>query len=198
MTKHYKALTFALLGTVLVFGLSLLIAGNFSKIANAAISVFSPTTCYTASATSSPAYMTTGAATSTVSCFLGAEGARTATIAVEVNASSTLSVFDHYIEESMNGIDWFPVSAPQSASSSPVFSPALKSTFTYTFASSTIGATALGASSNQLGVNGTNNRNHYSFDVPVRMKYVRVISALAPSSASGAVWAQIISRQDTN
>jgi hypothetical protein len=156
--------------------------------AKASLSTFVRSDCYTAAATSSPAYQTPGNATSTVTCKLGVDGADKASVIVEVNASSTASIWNIYAEESMDGQDWFPIASNQSASTSPIVDVTTRSYASFTFASSTIGG-ALGGT-NSVGINGTNNRNHYVFDVPIRMKQVRVYSAL--SGANGAIWVQII------
>src|SRR3990167_5151546 len=80
-------------------------SGLYTQVARAAVAYFNPSTCYTGSATTSVAYMTPGTATSTVTCVLGEEGARSAVIAVQVTASSTNTQYRFGAEESMNGID---------------------------------------------------------------------------------------------
>src|SRR3990167_1251002 len=185
-----------LYGSTLALVLAIMyLFGVHTMIASASISVFSPSNCYTAAATSTLTYMTPGTATTTKSCALGLEGAHTAVVEVQVNASSTSSVFNTYIEESMDNLDWYPV---QEATSSIPFVLTTRPYATFTFASSTIGGTASGVSSNRLGVSGTDNRNHYTLNVPVRMKYVRVFTALGLGGTNGGVWMQIIPRQDIN
>lgn len=168
----------------------------------AAISNFTPTTCYSASATSSPTYMTPGVATSTTGtggCFLGLEGARTASLVIQYNASSSAtSKFNTIVEESMDGKDWYAVALDQIATTSVTVSPSTKGLFEYTFASSTAGAAASGSAGNHLGVNGTNNRNQLVIDVPTRMKYLRAFTSLQTGGTNGAAWMQIIPRVDTN
>ena len=134
--------------------------------------------CYTSSATSTLSYMTDGTATTTLSC-LGV-GPGEATLTVIANASSTGTTYVFYVEESSNGQDWFPVS-----STTPSSSFSFQDVGVYeriVFASSTIGATALGASLNQEGAGGTNNRNHYLIDIPLRLQHVRVHAALASTT----------------
>jgi len=68
------------------------------------------------------------------------------------------------------------------------------------FASTTIGQTGLGASDAEQGIGGENNRNHYTFDIPVRMQYVRAIAVNVASSSDevesglgeGGVWMHIL------
>ncbi len=165
------------------------------ELTRAAISAFR-TDCYSAAATSTLAYMTPGTATTTTGCNLYIDGARTATANIVVNASSSLAVFNVYVEESMDGQDWFPVAPIQVGSTSVAFNAGLRAFTSFTFASSTIGQTGIGVGSNTLGVNGTHNRNHYTFDIPVRMKRVRILTTL--TGANAGVWQQIVPRTDTN
>ena len=146
------------------------------------------TDCITASATSTLTYMTIGTATTTVTCSMGGDGAQSAVLAIEVNASSTASLFNVYTEESMNGIDYYPINNNQTASTSNPFNIAQRGYSTFAFASSTIGGVLAG--SNSIGVNGTNNRNHYTLNVPVNMKYVRAY--IYVTGANAGVWMQII------
>lgn len=199
MTHTKNAIIIAVVTLALV-GAAIVIFGQ--AVANAAIANFSPNNCYTAAATSTLGYMTPGTGTTTATCNLGFEGARSAAVAVEVNASSSITTYQFYTEESMNNQDWFPVTPNVVASTTnPTFLTA-KGYVQLQFSSSTIGATGLGSSLNGTGVDGTNNRNHYLFEVPVHMRYVRVNAALAsstiPSIQNGAVWMQIIPRQDIN
>ena len=172
------------------------VLGAYSLIARAAISAFYPSTCYTAAATSSPAYMSPGLATSTVECNLGGDGARTAVVRVQANATSTATTFNFYVEESMDSIDWYPITQEQTSSTTNPFNVGVRAYTTFTFASTTIGGTSVALSGNRLGVSGENNRNHYTFEVPVRERYVRVYAGL--TGAGGAVWMHILPRVDVN
>lgn len=165
--------------------------GLNTLLAKASALVFK-TDCYTAAATSTLAYMTPGTATTTVTCPMGSDGADSASLAIQVNASSTASVFNVYVEESMDGQDWYPIGAPDTASTTP-YNLSLRAYSTFTFASSTIGGSRsalLGASTTYQGYEAEDNRNHYLLDVPVRMKRVRAYTGM--TGASGAVWMQII------
>ena len=196
-TVHFVAIVGLMLVT------ALFIAFSFGQpLVKAAIQAFSPSNCYTAAATSTQSYMTFGTATTTLACNMGNDGANTAVVTAVLNASSTDTIYNFYVEESMDGQDWFPVSANQSASTTEPFNLNISAYTYYKFASSTVGGAAQGASSNLLGVSGTNNRNHISFNVPVRMERVRVYAALAsstiPDIRNGAVWMQIVPRQSVN
>ena len=200
-----------ILGSITITALLIIgyISGIYTKMAMAAISIFSPSTCYTNLATTSPAYMTPGTATSTVSCNLGIEGAKAAVLTVQVNATSTNTLYKVFVEESWDGIDYYPVSMNQTASTTGIggtFDASVGGSISYKFASTTtINGAGVGASTS-LGVNGTNNRNHFEVDIPVRLRYVRAYAVLpsppitnaATSSYNGAIWMQILPRQDIN
>jgi len=190
--------------------------GAWTQIVRAAISAFSPPTCYTNAATTTPAYMTPGTATSTVTCNLGSEGARTATIIAEVNATSTNSKYKIFVEESYDGIDYFPTVINQTASTteaSQTFDASVTGSVSYKFAStSTLNGVAVGGVGS-AGINGTNNRNHFMVDVPVRLRYVRAYAVIpsptmslgcydgvcnATTSYNGAIWMQILPKVDVN
>jgi len=131
-----------------------------------------------------------GTATSTVSCPLGRQGndkPDIATVIVVVNASSTATKLDFFVEESLDNIDWFPIAADlRTFATSTLAGDELpiniRPFFSAVFASTTIGQTALGASDASQGLDGSDNRNHYMFDIPVRLEYVRVIGVAAPTS----------------
>lgn len=187
-----------LLAGVIALTITIVLALSFYTKAKGAISSFTPSTCYTAAATSTLSYLTAGTGTTTVSCLVGPDGASTARLNVEVNASSTSSQFNFNAEESMDNQDWYPITLPQGATTTSPFNVSARYTYTAIFASSTIGGTGNTVSLNGLGVNGTINRNHYSFDIPVTMRYVRVYSSLPAGSTSGGVWMQILPRQNIN
>ena len=205
MKKTLNRKMFSSVLAVLLIGAGFLFysMGIHAKIAKATSLIFAPSNCYTASATSSPVYMTPGTATTTLECSMGYDGRREAVLAIQINASSTATRFDILIEESMDGQDWYPISMNQTASTTNPFSLTTRGTMTAKFASSTIGGNALGVSTNRLGVSGTDNRNHYSATIPVRMRQVRSVVTLAPYDAfpsqsttspsqNAAVWQQII------
>ena len=196
MTLTTKRVLAVIISLAIISGLVFVFGGQKLK---AAISNFSPSTCYSAAATSTLEYITATASTTVVSCNVGPDGARTATVLLVVNASSTASIFQAYIEESMNNLDWYPVASnafPGSASTTSQMDITTRAYTQFTFASTTIGGVANSSNGSRLGVNATNNRNHYVFDVPVRMRYVRVYTVV--SGANAGVWTQILPRQDIN
>lgn len=178
--KYYIFLLLVLVGIVLAF--------QNPGVVKASLSAFVRQDCYTSSSTSSPAYQTPGTGTSTVTCNLGGDGADKAVVNIVVNASSTASIWNIYVEESMDGQDWFPVSPNQRASTTNPFNLNAAGYASFAFASSTVGGSVGGT--NSVGVNGTNNRNHYTLEVPVRMKRVRVYSGV--TGGNGSTWMQIV------
>ena len=193
-------------GVIMAVVLGVYFSGLYTKLAGAVGQSFSPADCYTAAATSTLTYMTIGTATTTVTCGLGLNGASSATLLVMVNASSTNTTLNIYAEESLDGQDWFPISQDQTASTSAPFTMAVRQYSTLVFASSTISGSA-GVVANGIGLSGTNNRNHYQIDVPVKMKRVRAYTVVPVPSTygtgltgtttyNGAVWMQIVPRSD--
>ena len=111
----------------------------------------------------------------------------------------------------MDGQDYYPVGQNQISSTTNPFTLNTRAFASFKFASSTIGGTvlasglnSLGASTTALGFNQTHNRNHYSWDIPVRMRYVRAFATIGTSTTqvigtgNGAVWMQIVPRQEVN
>src|SRR3990167_92219 len=145
--------------------------------------------------------MTAGTATTTVTCGMGNDGAKSAVLVVEVNASSTATSFNIYPEESMDGVDWFPIAINQNSSSTDPYNLTQRTFYEFIFASSTVGGVGAGvglkgASTSYAGYTALNDRNHYVLDVPTRMKQVRAYAVIPVGSAAGAVWMQIIPRKE--
>src|SRR3990167_355779 len=192
----------SIVAVLLFVGIASYFSGVHTVLVKAASIVFSPPNCFMAiggvkaTATSTLNYMTPGTATSTVTCELGTDGSKSAVLVVEVNATSTNTTYVLGVEESMDSQDWFPVTLGQIASTTNPFnlSVVAPGRFQYQFASSTIGGVAV--TTGTLGVAGTNNRNHFSLDIPVRMDRVRVWASLATTTGdagdNGAVWMKII------
>lgn len=160
--------------------------GAHTMIARGAVSVFSPSTCYTAAATTTLSYMTAGTATTTVTCPLSFEGADSATLALWVQASSTSSVIVGQIEYSDNGIDWYQNNQDIFAAGAIAIATPSNS-FTWTYASTTVGGAGVGASTNT---------GAKLVKVATPTKWVRVI--LSNTGTNVGVWAKLIPRQPVN
>lgn len=145
----------------------------------------------TATATSTPSYMTQGTATSTITYdsynLVGTNqpvvsdptGAADAALEVQFIASSTSSVLNIAIERSDDNLDWyqdeysFPVST-STIGSSNINSPF---SFSWTFASSTVG-----------GQPNSGNRIGKILYVATPTRYTRAVFTL--TGTPGAVWAK--------
>ncbi len=142
--------------------------------------------------TSTPVYMTAGTATTTATCYLGNDGVQEAVVQVALTASSTNTTVVVGVEESMDGVDWYPVLVPgqENATTSPVLDLDTTGTYSFQFASSSFGGGAQVA---------TDNFDLRAFSVPVRMKQVRAFASLASTTGhltnkNGAVWLGIVPR----
>lgn len=212
MTKRQElltSLTIAGVAFVIITALSLYFGTFTAGVAHANPSKLQqPTACSTQGtsatslATTSPSYMRWGFATTTATCNManagdGTEVFDTAVVAINFSASSTRSNLVGGIEQSMDGIEWYPISAPQAATTTETFSLNPTGQFTWFYASSTNGGTGVAATT------GTSSR---ALKVPVDMKHVRVWFALASTTGnggslasginSGAVWASIIGKTE--
>lgn len=149
-------------------------------------------------ATTSISWQTAGTATSTVECIVGygLAAAQEAVVLVQINASSTDTTYLFYAEEANNASDWYPIIMTENTTTTPNIRLTKDGAWQYKFASTTVGGANIGRGI--LGYNGTNNRDNLSFNVPVRMKRVRVYATVASSTTgsngagSGGVWMQIL------
>jgi hypothetical protein len=148
----------------------------------------------TNAATTSPAYMTPGTGTSTTPVFDAyaqtlnggvTSKADTAGLLVLFTASSTNTVLNASVEYSQDGIDWyrnFVVDPNQTGTSTaPVFSVGNPYSFSWQFASSTVGGTAVAS---------TSNRSTAALLIPTPFRYTRVVFTM--TGTAGAVWAQLV------
>jgi len=165
------------------------------------------TTAKTATATTSPTYIIAAQGTSTVvydSYQLNGtnqddRGNRwltdTAAMKIQVNASSTSSVITtrfEYADGTESGTSCITTPASCAWYSGDLFMPLGVSTttnrITWTFASSTIGG--ISSAQGLPGINGTNNRNQWLFNVPTPLRYVRAITTV--TGANATVWVEIV------
>lgn len=152
-----------------------------------------PTT-QTSTATTSPAYMTAGNATSTL--LFDSYGSGTpkisdqATLLIQFSASSTVSVLNTNLEYSQDGIDWYQdggVMENNFATTTKPFSITQVNQFSLQFASSTAGLPA-----NKL----TDSTTTRAIFVRTPTRFVRAVFTLPVGSTPGGVWAQwLASRQ---
>lgn len=158
--------------------------------------LFFPLTAQTNTATTSPAYMTPGTATSTLTYDSYAVGQPKAndfaTLLVQFAGSSTAAVLGLNFEYSQDGIDWYKdnIVGEQGAVSttSPTIIPSITNSISWTFASSTPGGVAV--------TNANSATSTKAFKIPVPVRFVRVIHSI--TGANGAVWSQIVPARQSN
>lgn len=151
----------------------------------------------TSSATTSPAYLGIGTATSTVrydsqqidgtnQTYNGNTWATdSAVLLIQFTASSTSSILTVAIECSVDGIDWYQACNPQQvATSTTSLAPVPK--YTWLFASSTPGG---------VPFNTTNvNRDTRAITIQTPTRYTRAVFTM--TGAAGAVWASILPKKE--
>lgn len=145
----------------------------------------------TATATTSPQFMTAGTATTTeqFDAQTGTTQAmKQAALMVQFTASSTASVLSCQIERSMDAIDWYQDNyignATSTASTIPV---AGIRQISWTFASTSQGGGVIAA---------TNNRGLKMFYVDTPTRYTRAVCGV--TGAAGAVWMKFIGKREQN
>lgn len=137
-----------------------------------------PASVATSAATTTPAYLAIGTATSTLTFDSYAQGQTKATdkgvLLVQAVASSTSSVYLFTFQYSQDGIDWYSDNTqPATTTSTVVTAPQV---FTFTAAGTATSSRAIPVS------------------FPTR--YVRVVTSI--TGAAGAVWQQIVPQRQSN
>ncbi len=176
---------------ITVASLVVLVGGLMYTKTTKANPLFFPATVQTSSATTSPAYMTAGTATSTLTwdsyAALGTyTGTLKSTLLIQLVASSTATVLTTNIEYSQDGIDWYQSNGLFAAGFSTTTNPidiGQVNQFKFAFASSTAGLAGLATTT------ATTTR---AIPVVVPTRFVRAIFSLAPGSTAGAVWGQFV------
>lgn len=136
-------------------------------------------------ATTTPAYMTPGTATSTLTNNICASDRTVALdrlfLAMQFTASSTATNLTGAIEGSIDGVDWYPIPFGTVASTSPSLTIQSTGAFNWQFASSTPGGGTLAS---------TTNRIMKIIEVPTWVRYTRVWTGV--TGGNGAFWGQFI------
>jgi hypothetical protein len=149
----------------------------------------------TSTATTTPAYMTPGTATSTLSfdSQVGiAQSVDSAILAIQFTGSSTESTLFTQLEYSQNGIDWFLDRQYANGTSSQVFN--LNQQNIYSFK---VGTTTTGGLPGAPSIATTTTA---VINVRTPMRYVRAVFTLPQVTErfNGAVWAQFIGKREAN
>lgn len=145
----------------------------------------------TADATTTIPFMTPGTGTTTTAVFDSfANGANAypdrAALLTQFTASSTSSILGIRLEYSQDNIDWYSDNLNSNATTSFANSITSASTFTWTFASTTPGAGAV----------GNTNRSSKVIFINVPTRYIRAVYTI--TGANGGVWGSIIPQRQSN
>lgn len=157
-------------------------------VASAAPSIFADIKT-TAAATSTLQYMSPGAATTTITYdSLNGDAAKINSLNVvfQYTASSTAPVLLARLEDSQDGIDWYPRTVVAAvATTSLMTTPANVMSFTL-------------STTTDNGGSGTGNRVHESFTVAAPLRWVRVIFYVPQGTSNGGLWAEMVPVKETN
>lgn len=145
----------------------------------------------TAEATTTVALMTPGTATTTTAVFDSfAAGANAypdrAALLTQFTASSTNSILGIRLEYSQDNIDWYADNLNENATTSAVNSINTASSFSWTFASTTPAAGAI----------GNTNRSSKVIFINVPTRYIRAVYTI--TGGNGGVWGSIIPQRQSN
>jgi hypothetical protein len=164
---------YSLAGAVALVAIGMLLLASSAH----ANPLYFPPTAQTSSATSSPAYMTSGAATSTLSYDAYQAGVTKAVdkgvVLIQTVASSTSSAYTFAVQYSQDNVDWYQDNT-LATSTNPNIGNAQNFTFT-----------AAGTATTSRAI---------SISFPTR--YVRVQASVL--GAAGAVWMQIVPQRQAN
>jgi len=160
----------------------------FAGTALANSSFFLPNTP-TATATTTVAYMTPGTGTTTLSydSFQGGQYRSTdkSVMLIQFTASSTLGILNWRYEYSVDGVDWYGDSLNVSTSTSvqSAFNVAPFTTYTWTYASSTLGTSVSGTAFKAV-------------TVPTPTRYFRAVFTDPIGAGNASVWAQFVPQRE--
>jgi len=161
---------------------------SFPGSAHANPSKFAPTK-ETAAATTTLAYMSPGAATTTISYdSLDGDSVKIdeLTIGFQYTASATAPTLNVRLEDSRNGIDWYP----RAREVFPVL-PGITATTTLMTTPFNSLSFVLSTTTDNGG-SGTFARIHESFTVKAPMRYVRAVFFVPTGGGNGGLWAQFM------
>lgn len=160
---------------------------------------YSGTKARSAIATSSATYLPAGAATSTIiydSYEAGgtnqANGGNltipdSVAILLRGTASSTATIVNAACEYSEDTIDWYQSEVGSTPTTTGPFNIGLPYTFTFTYASSTVGG---------AGLTSNNSAIQKVFNCPVPLRYVRVVVTTQGNNAT--IWTAIVPKKQRN
>ncbi len=198
---------FALFGLVVVAGLVAFTLVFKPDLAKGSVTVFTPQNCYTAAATGTPVVVGVGSATTTLACDLGYEGAQEATLEIIYAASSSAAILVTQIEyadvtpgvncaTNQNGCTWYANNQDVFAAGAIAIATPSNS-FTWTFASSTIGGvTPLSSPPCFAGQLNRGDCSNKIVSINAPTQYVRAV--FSATVAPAAIRAKIVPRTPVN
>lgn len=178
---------------IIIFVAFLLMAFAFTAHANP---FYTGTKAQTSSATTTPAYLSPGIATSTLVYDSYEQNGtnqpnsdnvtlpNVVAVALQGNASSTLTTIAIACEFSDNNIDWYQ-NEIYPASSTGALNLSVPATFSFVFSSTTVD-----------GIQISPSRYQKLFECPVPLRYVRAV--ITDTGAGASVWATIIPTKQRN
>lgn len=178
--------------TYIALGL-LVFAGmvSFGSFAKANPSYF--VRCQTASATTTVAYMSPGAATTTLTmpssqCNMsGVTAVDSAILHIQYTASSTGPTLVFRVEHSQDGVDWYPETVALAANATSTQLSGDSATYKWIMATST-----------DNGGSGTSARLMRSYTITTPTAYTRVIFSVPASGGNGALWASLVAKEQAS
>lgn len=169
---------------------------SMAQFAGASPSYLIPCTA-TATATSSPTFMTAGTATTTLACNIQTgttQAFNNGYLLVQFTGSSTASKINIAFEHStVEGIDWYADETIGEAQQNGISTTtrtvdvSQPNVYSLSFASTTVGGT---------GTTTATNFKVFNFNAPINR--VRAIITMPAGSQNGAVWAQIVGKRENN
>ena len=185
-------LAVVVLGVVLFFNVQKTRA-NLSRVQE-------PTSCSTQGttatvlSTTTRAFIIAGTATTTATCNMTRAGSGTeifdvASLQILFSGSSTVSTLNIDIQDSVNGVDWYPRSmgwnvATGVASTTPSLGQI--QTYTLTFASTTADRSAVTNANSTVAAR--------SILLPTQATFIRAVFTVPIGSANGSVWANFVGK----
>lgn len=148
------------------------------------------TACGSLTATTTRAFMSQGAATTTYTYDTGCAAAGSVDRAVflaQFTGSSTVSAVQIAFEYSQDNQDWYGDRVFTSASTTQSFSINQPNTYLWGFSSSSVSG----------GVIGSTTVNNRAIDVPTPTRYVRAVVTVPAGALNGAFWAEFVGKRQS-
>lgn len=208
MKKALNHNVFLQAGIVVAILALVLVASIGAQRASAQPSQFSSGAVTSVLGTTSPQYMTPGTATTTLvydsyqSCGTNQNNGgntwatNSATLLLDVNASSTGTRFNVNFEYSQDCVNWYQdaFTNVNGYATSSTFITAIVPQYQYLFASSTSGG--LGSTTANFGISGLYNRDTRALTFQTPTRAIRAIITVPIGASNGSVWAQIIPKKE--